>query len=84
MFLLVLGFGALTVFDENGILEYRHMVARQRALEHEAFELQQQNDELRRRIRLLESDHRYIEKIARKRLHMIRPNEIIYEIPPAH
>ena len=54
------------------------MQTEQRELERLVFERQQRNEQLRERIRRLQSDDRYLEKLVRERLGMVKKGEIIY------
>jgi cell division protein FtsB len=77
---------ASLVFGDHGLLEHQKLRAEHRGYEEYAFELQQHNDELRRRVELLRSDARYLENLARERLGLVRPNEVVYLVdddPPA-
>lgn len=77
--LVALALGAL-VFGDHGLVEYRELRADLREEEEYAFELQQNNDENRRRVALLRSDVRYLENLARERLGLVRPDEIVYVV----
>jgi cell division protein FtsB len=79
-------FMVAAVYGDHGLIHLLHMQSEQRNLQQMAFELAQQNEELRQRIRRLQSDDRYIEKVARERLGLAKPGEIIYRVvapPPA-
>jgi cell division protein FtsB len=77
------------VYGDHGLIHLLRMQSEQRQLEHVAFDLQQQNEHLRERIRRLQSDDHYIEKLARERLGLVRKGEIMYRVtgpvgaPPA-
>jgi len=76
------------VYGDRGLIHLLRMQSEQRELEHTAFDLQQQNERLRERIRRLQSDDHYIEKLARERLGLVRKGEIMYRVtgpvvPPA-
>jgi cell division protein DivIC len=81
--LLVL-FVVAAVNGERGLLDLLRLRSEQRELEHVAFQLQQRNEALRERIRHLQSDDAYIEKLARERLGLAKKGEIIYWVtaPP--
>ena len=68
------------VYGDHGLIHLLRMQSEQRELEHTAFDLQQQNEHLRERIRRLQSDDHYIEKLARERLGLIRKGEIMYRV----
>jgi|SRR6187455_3289727 len=71
------------VFGERGLVQLSHLQKEQRQLEEVAFDLQQRNDELRRRIDRLTSDDRYIERLARERLGLAKKGELVYRLPEA-
>ncbi len=68
------------VYGDHGLIHLLRMQSEQRELEHTAFDLQQQNERLRERIRRLQSDDHYIEKLARERLGLVRKGEIMYRL----
>ncbi len=65
---------------DHGLVHLLRLRSEQADLEHMAFELQQSNEHVRQRIRRLESDDWYIEKLARERLGMVKNGEIIYRV----
>ncbi len=76
LFVFVLALFA--VFGDKGLVDvYRLKKERDRIV---AFNrsLEKENSELEKKITLLKTDKRYIERIARDELGMIAPNEIIY------
>jgi cell division protein FtsB len=77
-------FVVVAVSGERGLLHLLRLRNEQRELEHVAFQLQQRNEVLRERIRRLQSDDAYIEKLARERLGLAKKGEIIYRLnaPP--
>ena len=42
-------------------------------------ELEQQNDELREESRLLQTDMKYLEKVLREELGLVKPGEVVYK-----
>jgi cell division protein FtsB len=68
------------VCGDHGLVDLLRMQREQHELEHTAFDLQQQNERLRERIRRLQSDDHYIEKLARERLGLVRKGEIMYRV----
>jgi cell division protein FtsB len=68
------------VYGDHGLVDLLRMQHEQHELEHTAFDLQQQNERLRERVRRLQSDHHYIEKLARERLGLVRKGEIMYRV----
>ena len=73
------------VYGDHGLIHLLRMGAEQSDLEHTAFDLQQQNEQLRERVRRLQSDDHYLEKLARERLGLVRKGEIMYRLngPPS-
>ncbi len=84
--MLVGGIGALVllllsaVYGEHGLMHLRHLQARERELEQLTFQLQQRNEKLRQRIRRLETDDAFIERLARERLGLVKKGELIYRV----
>jgi cell division protein FtsB len=68
------------IFGDHGLIHLLRMRAEQQELEHVAFDLQQHNEHLRQRIRRLQSDDSYIEKLARERLGLVRKDEVLYRV----
>ena len=73
-------FVVAAVYGDHGLIDLLRMRAEQTDLEHAAFDLQQQNEGLRQRIRRLRSDDRYLEKLARERLGLVKKGEIMYRL----
>jgi cell division protein FtsB len=79
--LLALGvFAVVAVCGDHGLVHLLRLRHEQRELEHVTFRLQQRNEQLRQRIRRLQSDDTYIEKLARERLGLVKKGEIIYRV----
>ncbi len=70
-----------TLLGDRGLVQLMHLESGQRQLEEVAFDLQQRNHMLQQRIDRLESDGRYIERLARERLGLAKKDELIYRIP---
>jgi cell division protein FtsB len=70
-----------SLFGDRGLVQLMHLQTEQRDLEQIAFGLQRRNHELQRRIERLESDDRYLERLARERLGLAKKDELIYRIP---
>jgi len=79
--LATLGAG-LAIFCNNRFEDLRHLRVQQVKLENHLFEQQATNRATREMIRKLESDPVLIERIARERLGLVRPGEIIYFAQP--
>jgi len=70
------------IYGGHGLMDLLQLRGEQRQLEHAAFQLQQRNEQLRERVRLLQTDDRYIEKLARERLGLVKKGELVYRILP--
>jgi len=81
-FALLLGFAIFTLAGEGGLMELKRLRAEQDQLEIAVLEQQEHNDALRAKIEALKSDDHAIEREARRRLTLVKPNEIIYRDPP--
>ena len=76
-------FVVAAVYGDRGLIDLLRLRGEQRELEHAAFQLQQNNEQLRQRIRRLQADDRYLEKLARERLGLVKRGEIIYRVANA-
>jgi len=70
------------IFGDHGLMHVLRLRDDQRQLERLAFELAQRNEQLRARIRRLQTEDWYVEKLARERLGMTRPGELVYRVVP--
>ena len=73
---LILGFA---VFGERGIRHMLKLSGQKAVLAQKISEAETQNEELRGEIAALRSDRRYIERIARTELGMVRDDELIFQ-----
>jgi cell division protein FtsB len=73
---LILGFA---VFGERGILHMLKLSGQKAVLAQEISEAEAQNEGLRTEITALRSDRRYIERIARTELGMVRDDELVFQ-----
>ena len=84
--IIVLGavFGSIyALLGESGMVSIMEMGARAAQLRHEISAKEQGNREMRDVIRpLREADPEAIERIAREKLYMVRPDDILYILPP--
>lgn len=69
------------IWGERGVIAYKELRIRCDALEERIRQAGDNNLELSKEIRLLQSDEKYIEKIIRNRLNFVRSNEILYIFP---
>ncbi len=72
-----------TVFGERGLLRIYEMRQEKTRIDGKVSELKSENDKLRTEIAALHNDRYHLERIARKDLGLVKPNEIIYQFPPA-
>jgi cell division protein FtsB len=80
---LALFFIFLSIFGENGLLEIGYLKKVRLALKREVFELQRENDALRKEIEGLNKDPFFIEKMAREELDLVLPHEVVYHFVPS-
>ncbi|MCK6554200.1 septum formation initiator family protein [Candidatus Binatia bacterium] len=71
------------VFGDNGLVRLRELQRALTSLEQRAFQLQQSNEQMREHIRRLESDDALIEKLARERLGLVKPGDLVYRRRPS-
>ena len=69
------------VFGQHGFLAMRRQQKEVEALQQKMQLLQEENLELEKQIKALRSDPKAIERVARERMRMARPDEIIYTLP---
>jgi cell division protein FtsB len=70
------------VFGANGLLTMRQKRREYNSLRRQIQQLKQQNKQLQQQIQGLRSDPDTIGQYAREELHMARPGEVIYVLPP--
>jgi cell division protein FtsB len=76
--LLALYFLVTRVMGEMGVVKYYRMKAQCTALTIEIAKLKQDNGRLRKEVSSLKNDSAYIERVARDKLGLARPGEIVY------
>lgn len=69
---------ASLTFGEMGLIKYLRMKARYDSLAGEIEALRHDNARLIREVRVLRNDPDYLEKVARDKLGLARPGEIVY------
>ena len=79
IFCIILLISYFTVFGENGILRLREIERETKKIKTACDKQNAENEKLKREIKLLQEDTKYIEKIAREELGMARQDEIIYK-----
>ena len=73
---LILGFA---FFGERGILHMLNLSNQKDVLLQKVAEVESQNEDLRIEIAALRGDRRYIERIARTQLGMVRDDELVFQ-----
>ncbi len=73
---LILGFA---LFGDRGILHMLNLSGQKTILSQKLLEFETQNEALRVEIAALRSDRRYIERIARTELGMVRDDELVFQ-----
>ncbi|HKV29273.1 MAG TPA: septum formation initiator family protein [Candidatus Acidoferrales bacterium] len=69
------------VFGTHGLVAMRRSKTQIHAIQAQIQQLDQENQELQQRIHSLKTDPAAIEKIARDRMGLARPGEIIFQLP---
>jgi cell division protein FtsB len=68
------------VYGDHGLIHLLRMQNEQRTLEHLVFQIGQNNEHLRERIRRLQTDDAYLQQLAHERLGLVKPGEIVYRV----
>lgn len=66
------------LFGERGIIKIIHLYHERDRILAEVQRIQEKNEKLKREIRLMHEDPRYLESVARKELGVIKENEILF------
>jgi cell division protein FtsB len=69
------------VWSDRGLPAYKSLQEECRHLETRIKEMDEKNLALSHEIRLLQSDEKYVEKVIRKRLNLVKDNEVLYIFP---
>lgn len=72
------------VFGEHGYLALRRQRKDFDALQQQIQQLQKENRQLEEQVKSLKTDPQAIEKMARERMGMARPGELIFTLPDKH
>ncbi|MGH9357776.1 MAG: FtsB family cell division protein [Terriglobia bacterium] len=80
--LVVIALIVRSFFGANGFLALRQKRRESQALSQQIEQLKQENSSLEKDVQGLKSDPATIERYAREELHMARPGELIYMLPP--
>lgn len=78
---LILGFA---LFGDRGILHMLKLSGQQATLTQKLADVESQNEGLRTEIAALRGDRRYIERIARTELGMVRDDELVFQFTDRH
>jgi cell division protein FtsB len=81
--LLILLLALVTIVGERGALHLWRLRGEKSQLDEQNYRLQKANQELRLRIARIRNDDRYLEKLAREELNLVRPGEVVYRFPKA-
>ncbi len=76
----MLGVALLAVFGDRGLIDLYRLARERDGIVNYITVLDKKNAELKQLTKLLKTDERYIELIAKKELGMIGRNEVIYKI----
>ena len=74
---------ALLIWGKGGIVDLMALHKQVRQLQTEVEKLRQDNDRLREEIRKLQADPSQYEAVARERLFLKKPGEIVVYLPPS-
>jgi cell division protein FtsL len=69
---------ASLMLGEMGVVKYYRMKAQYQALNDDIMKLKQDNAKLQKEVNALRTDPAYVERIARDKLGLARPGEIVY------
>ena len=79
--LFMVGMLLISLFGDQGLLAYYRLKTEARQLRLDVAALEETRGELVRIIRALREDDDYIEMLARQRLGLVRPGEIVVQLP---
>lgn len=71
----------VTIVGERGALHLWRLRGEKAQLDEQNYQLQKTNEALRQRIARIRTDNRYLEKLAREELNLVRPGEVVYRFP---
>jgi cell division protein FtsB len=77
LFLAMIG---AAVFNEDGFLEVFKFQEELNVLKQKNMDLRKENDQVKVQIERLKTDPYAIEKVAREKLNMVKPQETVYQI----
>ncbi|MDH4246204.1 MAG: septum formation initiator family protein [Deltaproteobacteria bacterium] len=84
LFLFLFGAGMILIslVGDQGLIAYYHLQQERDRLREEVTHLELRERKLRQEIHALTSSRSYIETLARRRLGLVRPGEIVIQLPP--
>jgi cell division protein FtsB len=69
------------IFGAHGLIRLHQLRAERTTMENEKAGLERDNQSMSERIEALKTDLKYLEQQARKKLGMIKPDEVIIKLP---
>lgn len=82
LMLFAAGMVLISLLGDQGLIAYFRLRAEAHKLEGEVTRLEAQQQELAQRIHALNDDPAYIELLARQRLGLVRPGDVVLQLPP--
>lgn len=79
--LFMVGMLMISLFGDQGLIAYYRLKGESHQLNLDVAALSERRGELAREIRALRDDDGYIEMLARRRLGLVRPGEIVVQLP---
>ena len=79
LLLVIAGILGYTIFGETGLIHLVKLRRELKVMRQENVRLRQENERLRAQARALRSDLKYIEKVAREELGMVKKDEQVYQ-----
>ena len=80
---LILAVALVTIIGERGALHLWRLHGEKSQLDEQNYRLQKDNEALRQRIGRIRHDDRYLEKLAREELNLVRPGDVVYRFSKA-
>jgi len=83
LFLMLFGVAmvAVSLFGDQGLFAYRSLAGQARQLREDVTALDAREQELTGQIRALRSDPASIERLARRKLGLVKPGETVIQLP---
>ncbi len=79
LLVIIVGILGYTIFGETGLIHLARLRQELKEMKQENTRLRQENKKLRTQARALRGDLKYIEKIAREELGMVKKDEQVYQ-----